>query len=152
MSQVTSSVYGTPIITDLFSDNKKEIIVPSHVHYLEALEAEDGAAAVGWPVFHKSHLSGSPFLVDIDRDGILEIGVGTFNGEIKFYSHKVKKMEYDNKKRILGHQTVAYDVHSAFETQKKLVRGTRSRSHGSLSYGCRNVQGIVSLSSHRYPF
>ena len=35
MAEATSSVYATPLITDLYSDGRKEIIVPSFVHYLE---------------------------------------------------------------------------------------------------------------------
>ena len=35
MSQVSSSVYATPLITDLYSDGRKDIVVPSFVHYLE---------------------------------------------------------------------------------------------------------------------
>jgi len=35
MSEVSSSVYATPIIHDLLSDGHKDIIVPSFVHYLE---------------------------------------------------------------------------------------------------------------------
>ena len=101
MSQVSSSVYASPVIVDLFSDNKKEILVPSHVHYLEVLEAEDGAAAVGWPAFHKSHLAGSPFMFDIDRDGVLDIGIGTYNGEIQFYKDTVKTTL-----RLWGHDCV----------------------------------------------
>jgi hypothetical protein len=36
MTEVSSSVYATPIIYDLFSDGHKDIIVPSFVHYTEA--------------------------------------------------------------------------------------------------------------------
>lgn len=35
MTEVSSSVYATPLITDLYSDGRKDIIVPSFVHYLE---------------------------------------------------------------------------------------------------------------------
>ena len=35
MTEVSSSVYATPIVYDLFSDGHKDIIVPSFVHYLE---------------------------------------------------------------------------------------------------------------------
>jgi hypothetical protein len=35
MTEVSSSVYATPLITDLYSDGAKEIVVPSFVHYLE---------------------------------------------------------------------------------------------------------------------
>ena len=35
MTEVSSSIYATPLITDLYSDGRKDIIVPSFVHYLE---------------------------------------------------------------------------------------------------------------------
>jgi hypothetical protein len=35
---VSSSVYSAPLITDLFSDGTKEVVVPTFVHYLESLE------------------------------------------------------------------------------------------------------------------
>ena len=35
MTEVQSSVYATPLITDLFSDGHKDIVVPSFVHHLE---------------------------------------------------------------------------------------------------------------------
>lgn len=35
MTEVSASVYATPLITDLYSDGAKEIVVPSFVHYLE---------------------------------------------------------------------------------------------------------------------
>ena len=35
MSEVSSSIYATPLITDLYSDGHKEIVVPSFVHYLD---------------------------------------------------------------------------------------------------------------------
>ncbi len=39
MTEVSSSVYATPIVHDLFSDGHKDIIVPSFVHYLEVQHA-----------------------------------------------------------------------------------------------------------------
>lgn len=44
MTEVSSSVYATPLITDLYSDGHKDIIVPSFVHYLE-VTSPDAAAA-----------------------------------------------------------------------------------------------------------
>jgi hypothetical protein len=38
MTQVTSSVYATPVITDLYSDGRKDIVVPGFVHYMEVLQ------------------------------------------------------------------------------------------------------------------
>ncbi|CAD7696447.1 unnamed protein product [Ostreobium quekettii] len=92
MTEVSSSVYSTPLITDLYSDGHKDIVVPSFVHYLEVLEAEDGAKAVGWPAFHQSTVHTSPFLYDIDRDGIQDIGIATYDGEILFYKDTGAKL------------------------------------------------------------
>jgi hypothetical protein len=36
MTEVSSSVYATPLIHDLFSDGHKDVIVSTFVHYLEA--------------------------------------------------------------------------------------------------------------------
>lgn len=36
LTEVSSSVYSTPIITDLFSDGTKEVVVSSFIHYVEA--------------------------------------------------------------------------------------------------------------------
>lgn len=35
MTEVSSSVYSTPLITDLYSDGQKDIVIPGFVHYLE---------------------------------------------------------------------------------------------------------------------
>ena len=32
---MSSAIYATPVITDLYSDGHKDIIVPSFVHYTE---------------------------------------------------------------------------------------------------------------------
>ncbi len=40
MTEVSSSVYATPIIHDLLSDGHKDIIVPSFVHYVEVSSTE----------------------------------------------------------------------------------------------------------------
>ena len=34
-AEVGSTVYATPLITDLYSDGQKEIVVPTFVHFLE---------------------------------------------------------------------------------------------------------------------
>lgn len=36
---MASSVYSAPLLTDLFADGTTEVVVPTFVHYLEALEA-----------------------------------------------------------------------------------------------------------------
>lgn len=39
-TEVSSSIYATPLITDLYSDAHKDIIVPSFVHQVEVTAAD----------------------------------------------------------------------------------------------------------------
>nr|VDD53084.1 unnamed protein product [Brassica oleracea] len=84
-TEVTSSVYATPLIADINSDGKLDIVVPSFVHYLEVLEGSDGDKMPGWPAFHQSNVHSSPLLFDIDKDGVREIALATYNGEVLFF-------------------------------------------------------------------
>ena len=38
----------------------------------------------GWPAFHQSTVHASPLLYDIDKDGVREIALATYNGEVLF--------------------------------------------------------------------
>ncbi|XP_027072575.2 protein DEFECTIVE IN EXINE FORMATION 1-like [Coffea arabica] len=84
-TEVSSSIYATPLIADINSDGKLDVVVPSFVHYLEVLEGSDGDKMPGWPAFHQSTVHSSPFLYDIDKDGVREIGLATYNGEVLFF-------------------------------------------------------------------
>ncbi|GAV68536.1 FG-GAP domain-containing protein [Cephalotus follicularis] len=84
-TEVSSSIYATPLIADINSDGKLDIVVPSFVHYLEVLEGSDGDKMPGWPAFHQSTVHSSPLLYDIDKDGVREIALATFNGEVLFF-------------------------------------------------------------------
>ncbi|KAF7825573.1 protein DEFECTIVE IN EXINE FORMATION 1 [Senna tora] len=84
-TEVSSSIYATPLIADINSDGKLDIVVPSFVHYLEVLEGSDGDKMPGWPAFHQSTVHASPLLYDIDKDGVREIALATFNGEVLFF-------------------------------------------------------------------
>ncbi|GER36585.1 defective in exine formation [Striga asiatica] len=84
-AEVSSSVYASPLIADINSDGKLEVIVPSFVHYLEVLEGSDGDKLPGWPAFHQSTVHSSPLLYDIDKDGVREIALATYNGEVLFF-------------------------------------------------------------------
>ncbi|PON63713.1 Quinoprotein alcohol dehydrogenase-like domain containing protein [Trema orientale] len=84
-TEVSSSIYATPLIADINSDGKLEIVVPSFVHYLEVLEGSDGDKMPGWPAFHQSTVHASPLLYDIDKDGSREIALATYNGEVLFF-------------------------------------------------------------------
>ncbi|XP_030537134.1 protein DEFECTIVE IN EXINE FORMATION 1 [Rhodamnia argentea] len=84
-TEVSSSIYATPLIADINSDGKLDIVVPSFVHYLEVLEGADGDKMPGWPAFHQSTVHASPLLYDIDKDGVREIALATYNGEVLFF-------------------------------------------------------------------
>ncbi|XP_062214102.1 protein DEFECTIVE IN EXINE FORMATION 1-like [Phragmites australis] len=84
-TEVSSSIYATPLIADINSDGKLEVVVPSFVHYLEVLEGSDGDKLPGWPAFHQSHVHSSPLLYDIDKDGVREIVLATYNGVVNFF-------------------------------------------------------------------
>lgn len=40
---------------------------------------------LGWPAFHQSTVHASPLLFDIDKDGVREIALATYNGEVLFF-------------------------------------------------------------------
>ncbi|CAK9179759.1 unnamed protein product [Ilex paraguariensis] len=84
-TEVSSSIYATPLIADINSDGKLDIVVPSFLHYLEVLEGSDGDKMPGWPAFHQSTVHASPLLYDIDKDGVREIALATYNGEVLFF-------------------------------------------------------------------
>lgn len=64
-------------------------IYTGFLHYTEVLEGPDGAKALGWPGFHRSHVHTSPLLYDIDADGIRDVLVTTFDGEVVFFKDNV---------------------------------------------------------------
>ncbi|KAI5081941.1 hypothetical protein GOP47_0001684 [Adiantum capillus-veneris] len=84
-TEVSSSVYATPLVADINSDGKLEVVVPSFVHNIEVLDGSDGEKLPGWPASHQSNLHSSPLLYDIDKDGVREITVATYHGEVLFF-------------------------------------------------------------------
>ena len=58
---------------------------------MQVIEGADGAKAVhdSWPAFHKSTVHASPLLHDFDFDGILDILVATYDGEIRIFKDTV---------------------------------------------------------------
>ncbi|KAI4324423.1 hypothetical protein MLD38_029915 [Melastoma candidum] len=84
-TEVSSSIYATPLIADINGDGKLDIVVSTYVHYLEVLDGADGEKMSGWPAFHQSTVHGSPILYDMDKDGYREIVLATYNGEVLFF-------------------------------------------------------------------
>lgn len=56
----------------------------------QVLEAGDGSSVPGWPAFHKSLVHASPILYDIDFDGVQDILLTTYNGEILAFRDNVR--------------------------------------------------------------
>ncbi|XP_022889012.1 protein DEFECTIVE IN EXINE FORMATION 1-like [Olea europaea var. sylvestris] len=61
-TEVSSSIYASPLIADINSDGKLEVVVPSFVHYLEVLEGADGDKVPGTPLLeaHNSLNASNP--------------------------------------------------------------------------------------------
>ncbi|KAL4443840.1 hypothetical protein ABPG75_011577 [Micractinium tetrahymenae] len=84
-AEASSAVYATPLITDLFSDGRKDVVVPSFLHNLEVFEGRDGAKMPDFEAFHSSNAHTSPLLYDIDLDGVPDILLATYDGNILFF-------------------------------------------------------------------
>jgi len=86
-NDVFSGVYSTPLIADFLGLGRKQVIVASYHQGIEILDGVDGQPLPGWPhIFPKKEFVASPFLVDIDQDGIQELGVASKDGQIFFFS------------------------------------------------------------------
>eukprot|EP00887_Chlorella_sp_A99_P003269 scaffold9.g3269.t1 len=72
-TEMSSSIYATPLITDLYSDGRKDIVVPAFSHRIE------------FEGVHKSTAHTSPLIHDVDSDGILDIVLATYDGEVLFF-------------------------------------------------------------------
>lgn len=59
------------------------------VPMVQVLGGPDGSQAVGWPAFHKSTMHASPLLYDIDFDGVRDVLLATYDGEIVFVKDTV---------------------------------------------------------------
>lgn len=44
-------------------------------------------ANAGWPAYHQSTVHSSALMYDIDKDGIREVALATFNGEVLFFRY-----------------------------------------------------------------
>jgi hypothetical protein len=56
----------------------------------QVLEGPNGGQAVGWPAYHASSVHASPLLYDIDFDGVRDILLATYDGQILFFKDTVR--------------------------------------------------------------
>ena len=59
---------------------------------MQVVEAADGAKALedGWPAYHESTVHASPLLYDFDADGINDVLLATYNGEVLVFRDTVR--------------------------------------------------------------
>eukprot|EP00759_Apiculatamorpha_spiralis_P051666 PhF_6_TR538/c1_g1_i1/m.419 len=93
VTELGSSVYATPTITDLFSDGRKEIIIPTFTHYLEVIDGQVGDDVKGWPFTHPElNTHSSVLMVDLDADGTQEMMYSSERGELLFFEESGRAM------------------------------------------------------------
>lgn len=81
-ARTSSAVYATPLITDLYSDGRRDIVAAAFADSVEVLEGWNGARVPDFEARHGSTAHTSPLLHDVDFDGVLDIVLGTYQGEI----------------------------------------------------------------------
>lgn len=88
-AEAGSGSFAPPLIYDLGSDGRKEIINPTFTHYVEALDGETGRDVLSWPFAHpRLKTQASPLVVDIEPDGTGEIMISTYYGELLFFTEE----------------------------------------------------------------
>ncbi|XP_042393063.1 protein DEFECTIVE IN EXINE FORMATION 1-like [Zingiber officinale] len=165
-TEVSSSIYATPLIADINSDGKLEIVVPSFVHYLEVLEGSDGDKMPGWPAFHQSTVHSSPLLYDIDKDGTREIALATYDGVVNFFRvsgylmmdklevprRKVRKNWYvglDPDPVDRSHPDVHDDSISKEASAKNSISHINGSMNGSNNYDSTNIVNNLSMNTSK---
>ena len=58
---------------------------------MQVVDAADGAKATDWEGHHHSTLHTSPLLFDIDYDGIQDILIATYDGEVMGFKDTVSQ-------------------------------------------------------------
>lgn len=82
-AEVTSSVHATPLITDLYNDGHKDILVPG-LKKLDLISGRSGAIDTDFETSQSYSSYSSPLLYDVDYDGVLDILLPSYNGRIHF--------------------------------------------------------------------
>lgn len=84
-----SSIYATPVITDLFNDGRKDVVVPGFRRSIHVVDGHTGGMDTTFEASHRSTLHTTPLMFDIDFDGVLDIVVATYDGDVQFFRDTV---------------------------------------------------------------
>lgn len=102
------------------------------------LDAGDGAKATEWGGYHQSTLHTSPLLFDMDYDGVQDIMVATYDGDVVAFKDAVSicfcclnlaQDECSHLCGLTGGDLGGQISYSAPEGQERVVCWTESRSH-----------------------
>lgn len=63
---------------------------PTHPRPPQVFEGRDGAKVPGFEAFHASTAHTSPLTYDIDLDGVPDILLATYDGEVLFFKDTVR--------------------------------------------------------------
>lgn len=93
-TEIGSSIHATPLITDLYSDGRKDIIVPGFHRRLHLLDGRTGGEDPLFDAEHRSSSHATPLLFDIDFDGVQDIVLATYAGDVQFYKDTGSQAAY----------------------------------------------------------
>ncbi|KAI8008590.1 Protein DEFECTIVE IN EXINE FORMATION 1 [Camellia lanceoleosa] len=116
--RVSSSVYATPLIADINSGGKLDIVVPSFVHYLEVLEGSDRDKMPGYEAPNLRKLADK-----VAAEGFLAVVPDFFCGE---------PFDLNNPNMDRESWRKAHGVDKGFEDAKPVISLTAKES---LQYG-----------------
>ena len=125
-AKLGSSLYSVPTIAST-ARGPPTVLASTFVRYIEAVGGADGHELAGWPyTFSRSSFHSSPLLLDVDRDGVDEVLLVTFEAELlvlgadglprRGTSARLPKLRV--KKRWFEG---LHDVHTTPRQQKRLV-------------------------------
>ena len=83
-TEIDSPILATPLITDLFSDGRKDVIVPGFHRAISVLDGRTGGRDTMFEGSLHSTMHASPVLFDIDMDGVPDIVAASYDGKIQF--------------------------------------------------------------------
>ncbi|KAL7171479.1 hypothetical protein ACSBR2_036185 [Camellia fascicularis] len=112
-TEVSSSVYATPLIADINSDGKLDIVVPSFVHYLEVLEGSDRDKMPGYEAPNLRKLADK-----VTAEGFLVVVPDFFYGE---------PLDLNNPNNDRESWRKAHGVDKGFEDAKPVISALQSK-------------------------
>lgn len=81
-AKLGSSLYSVPTVAST-AYGPPTVLASTFVRYIEAVRGADGHEVAGWPyTFSRSSFHSSPLLLDVDRDGVDEVLLVTFEAEL----------------------------------------------------------------------